>query len=232
MVRRWSYINFINCGGLISSRAMPKASADVNMNTLMYLKKRYAPATRLTRKQWARRKHFHNWIAPMNVLKDWAKTYRFHRNHAKVVYYQFFSKHSFLAFNLVAARNSIPALNKGSEDVVTGAYTRRLIRYFQRYSNPRIQLFNSFGHSRVLAISYYTNDPYSEVSSWFDGNRAVVPLLSDLSSSAIHWEQSQISSEQATSLLIKLLNLTLTLFLTQLLDVYKTLILLSLSRLR
>ena len=180
MVRRWSYINSINSRNTSTARAVQKASFDANMNTLMYLKKRYSFPTKITRKQWARRKHIHNWITYLNVLKDWAKSYRLYRNHNKVVYYQFFTKNTFLAFNLVAARNSIPALNKGSEDVFTGTYTRRILSRFKVYSNPRLRFLERFASSHVLPSSIYVPDAYSnQPTTFFENNTAVIPLLTD-----------------------------------------------------
>ena len=121
----------------------------------------------------------------MNILKDWAKVYRFHRNHSKVVYYQFFTKNSFIGFNLVSARSSIPSLYKGSEDVLTGMYTKRLLRSFRRYSNPRISFLYSNKYARPLLISSYTESGIFTPST-FETNKAVVPLLTDHLNYAAH----------------------------------------------
>ena len=224
MVRRWSYINFINCGPLVASQSVPNAAVDVNMNTLMYLKKRYTPATKLTRKQWSRRKHVYNWLAPMNVLKDWAKVYRFHRNHSKVIYYQFFTKNSFIGFNLVSARSSIPSLYKGSEDVLTGMYTKRLLRSFRRYSNPRISFLYSNKYARPLLISCYAESG-TFLSSAFETNRAVVPLLTDHLTYAAHWASYQNPSYlELTYTLTQLFDEVFRLFITKLVGIYRVFI--------
>jgi hypothetical protein len=123
-------------------------------------------------------------------LKDWAKTYRFHRNHAKVVYYQFFTKNSFIAFSLVAARSSIPALHRGSEKVVAGAYTRRLLNLFYKYSNTRIRFLYAFKYSRPLLMSFYitrnkiisSTDELSDLAT----SNAYIPLLYDRFATATH----------------------------------------------
>lgn len=231
MVRRWSYINFINCGPLVASSSIPKASVDVNMNTLMYLKKRYTPATKLTRKQWARRKHMHNWLAPMNILKDWAKVYRFHRNHSKVVYYQFFTKNSFMAFSLVAARSSIPSLHRGSEDVIAGMYTKRLLRFFQRYSNPRISFLYSNKYSRILLISSYSKTYGSNLSSIFEENKSVVPLFTDHLTYTAHWDLPVTPSYETAHRFLILFDEIFRLFLTNLLSLYRVSLLMSILRL-
>lgn len=228
MVRRWSYINFINCGPLVASPSMPKATVDVNMNTLMYLKKRYTPATKLTRKQWARRKHVHNWLAPMNVLKNWAKVYRFHRNHSKVVYYQFFTTNSFVAFNLVSAQSSIPSLYKGSEDLITGMYTKRLLRLFQQYSNPRISFLYSTKYARVALISCYFNSNADNSATTFEINRSIVPLFTDHITYAAHWSFSSSPLPETISTVLQLFNDIFRLFLSNVLGLYRVCLLTSL----
>jgi hypothetical protein len=231
MVRRWSYINFINCGPLVVSPSMPKATVDANMNTLMYLKKRYTPATKLTRKQWARRKHMHNWLPPMNILKDWAKVYRFHRNHSKVVYYQFFTKNSFIAFSLVSARSSIPSLHKGSEDVITGMYTKRLLRAFCRYSNPRISFLYSNKYSRVLLISCYLNKHESDSTSVFEGNKSIVPLLTDRLTYTTHWTFSSTPLPEIVYGFFRLFNVIFSLFIANVLGLYRVFLLTAILQL-
>ena len=231
MVRRWSYINFINCGPLVVSLSMPKAAVNANMNTLMYLKKRYTPATKLTRKQWARRKHMHSWLPPMNILKDWAKVYRFHRNHSKVVYYQFFTRNSFIAFSLVSARSSIPSLHKGSEDVIAGMYTKRLLRAFRRYSNPRISFLYSARYSRVLLISCYSSGHKSDLTSVFEGNKSIVPLFTDHLTYTAHWSLPSTPLPEIVYGFLRLFNEIFTLFIANILGLYRVFILISALRL-
>ena len=226
MIRRWSYINSINCGNLISSRAMQKATVDVNMNTLMYLKKKYTPATRLTRKRWARRKHIHNWIPNLNVLRDWARSYRFYKNHNKLVYNQFFTKHSFLAFNIIGARNSIPALHKGSENLIAGSYTQRLLKYFSAYSNPRLAFFRSFKNSRLLTVSCYSQSELSADSTFFEINSPALPLFTDKLTAALPYEIQHDSAGSPISYQVALFDLAFEAFKTQLLVLYRTLVML------
>ena len=231
MVRRWSYINFINCGPLVVSPSIPKAAVNANMNTLMYLKKRYTPATKLTRKQWARRKHMHNWLPPMNILKDWAKVYRFHRNHSKVVYYQFFTKNSFMAFSLVSARSSIPSLHKGSEDVITGMYTKRLLRSFRRYSNPRISFLYSTRYARLLLISYYPSVHTPDLTSAFEGNKSIVPLYTDHLTYTAHWGFPSTPLPEIAYDFLRLFHEIFSLFIANILGLYRVFILTSILQL-
>lgn len=230
MVRRWSYINSINCDQLLISQSVPKASVDVNLNTLMYLKKRYTIATKLTRKQWARRKHLHNWIAPLNILKDWAKSYRFHRNIAKLIYFQFFTKNSFVAFNIVAACHSIPALYRGSESVVTGSYSKKILRFFIARSNSRCFFFSSFSYSRPLLISLNPNIPNHQIEAFFDSQTALVPLYYDVLTSLMPWTAINTPATSLRNLFAQLNLSQFKLFLSQLLTLYKSLVLLTLKR--
>ena len=231
MVRRWSYINSLNYEPLLTSRSIHKASVDTNLNTLMYLKKRYALSTKLTRKQWARRKHVHNWIAPSNILKDWAKSYRFHRNSAKLVYYQFFTKNSFIAFNLVAARNSIPSLNKGSEKIVTGSYVKRLLKFFNAHSNTRFRFFCSFQTGRLLAISLLPGLQKNQILDFFDSQVSVVPLYVDNLTSLMPWTAADNRIALLQHSILELTRNLLNLVLSQLLTLYRVLLLLSVMRL-
>ena len=227
MVRRWSYINSINSYNTTPFQTMQKATFDTTMNTTMYLRKVYAPATRLTRKQWARRKHIHNWLAHSNVLKDWARSYRFHKNHNKLAYYQFFTKTSFLAFNVIGARNSIPALHKGSENLVTGSFSRRVFKYFQLHSNPRFSFLRFFKNSRLLAVSYYAlEDNYLSLKE----NTTIVPLFSDNLTSVTPYDHTSSSQASALACYVNLISTPLTLILTQISLVYRTLVILTLMR--
>ena len=230
MVRRWSYINSLNCNQLLISRNIPKVSVDANLNTLMYLKKRYALATKLTRRQWARRKHLHNWIAPLNVLKDWAKSYRFYRNVSKLVYFQFFTKNSFIAFNLVSARNSIPALYKGSESILTGSYSKRVLRLLTVYPNSRCKFFTNFGYTRVLAISLHSSMTSTQIVDFFDSQSSVVPLYYDTLTSLTSWDTVTTSAASIINLFKRLSLTHFNLFLAQLIALYKSLLLLTINR--
>lgn len=133
---------------------MRRAAFDETINTTMYLRKTYAVSSRLTRRQWARRRHLNGWLAHSNVLKRWAQTYRFHRNHNKFIYSQHFTKTSVLAFDLVRSKNSIPCLFKGAESVITSSVTRKILRYFNTYRNARMQSLRQFKHLLLLSVSY------------------------------------------------------------------------------
>lgn len=176
MVRRWSYINQMNNAHLSGFRLVRKGAFDVNMNSTMYLRKSYALSTKNPRHRWARRKHLYNWIPLANVLKDWAKTYRFYRKYNKFVFNQYFTKNSLLSFNLVSSLNSIPCLHKGSENVVAAPVTRRTLQYFQHLTNPRFRFLIQNKHLSRVIISY---DPKYLDLHTEEGHASFVPLYLD-----------------------------------------------------
>lgn len=232
MVRRWSYINSINCASLLSFRVASKASVDKNLNTLMYLKRRYKPATRLTRRSWARRKRNNNWIVMTNVLSNWATAYRFYKNHNRLLYYQFFTKRSFIAFDFVRASNSIPALNSGSEDVITSTYTKRILNYFKIYSNPRLKFFLSFRGGRPLHVSCYPGYGGSlfDVDHYFEPNNAVVPTLTDNVNSLTPLYDDPDNPSPNPNPDLSVFDLLTRHFYAILISLYKTLVLLTITR--
>lgn len=236
MVRRWSYINSINCSSLTTTRRIHKASIDVNLNALMYLKKRYSYATKITRKQWARRKHVNNWIAASNILKNWASAYKFYKNTAKITYNQFFTANTFIAFNVVASLNSTPAILKGSEDVFTSSYTRRVLNYYKIYSNPRLKFLQLYKNTRPLNVSFYwtfTKRPQEQLDTVPNVNNSVVTVLRDNLDFVlpVGSSPSVISQNSTNTWLLNIFNFTHHLYNYNLVFIYKTLILITLTRL-
>ena len=196
----------------------------------MYLRKLYTPATTLIRRRWSRRRHLHNWLATTNILKDWARGYRFYRNYNNFVFNQHFTKNSFIAFNLVTAINSIPCLHKGSQDVITGSITRRILNYFTRFSNPRLGFLRFMKYSAIISVSY---DPdYLDLSD-LDSNASLVPLMSDNLGSISPLDITPTDSSAIETFSIS--NLFNSIFATWLLNlriIYQTSVLLLLVRLQ
>jgi len=230
MVRRWSYINSVNNLTPTNFRYMRKAAFDVTVNSTMYLRKTYSIPTRLTRKRWARRKHIHNWLYSANVLKDWAKSYRFYKNHNKSVLNQFFTPSSFIAFNLVSLTNSLPCLHKGSENVVTASFTRRILKYFSNYSslNPRLR---ALAQLKYLNFSFMSIILTPDTAHLLEPSKFLFPVLTDHSntlstlSTATHSEPAAPATE-----ITKLLNLVFRAWNLQAVSIYRSLVQLSLTR--
>ena len=180
MVRRWSYLNSVNSFYGKDLVTAEKSFFDVNTNTTMYLRKLYTLSTRLTRKQWSRRKHIFNLLPISNVLKDWSRSYRFYRNCNKLVLMQFFTKNTFLAFNLTGLRNVFPGLHKGSGHFLTGSFSKKMGVYYSRFPQNRFTSLQSLRNSNTLYVSCI-NDPtlfnLAESPNFFRP-LAVTPLLS------------------------------------------------------
>lgn len=226
MVRRWSYINSVNSLAPRDFRYMRKAAFDTTVNATMYLRKTYSIPTRLTRKRWARRKHIHNWLYSANVLKDWAQCYRFHKNHNKSVLNQFFTPNAFIAFNLVSLTNSLPCLHKGSENVVTASFTRRILKYFSNYSslNPRLRALAQLKYLNVSFMSIIlTHDAYSPL----EPSKFLFPVLSDHSTSLSSIHPESTVSNAATN---KILSLIFRAWNSQFVAIYRSLVYLSLAQ--
>jgi len=195
----------------------------------MYLRKLYTPATTLIRRRWSRRRHLHNWLATANILKDWARGYRFYRNYNNFVFNQHFTKNSFVAFNLVSALNSIPCLHKGSEDVVTASITRKVLNYYRHFSNPRLRFLRLMRHSSILSVSYSSDR--SNLSD-FDSHAALVPLMSDNLGTILPLNLIPAENNEAlTAQVIDLFNSTFATWLLNLRVLYQTCVLLLLVRL-
>lgn len=153
MVRRWSYINSINSVYYRNHKVAERSFFDINTNAVMYLRKEFQLSTRFTRKSWARRKHEHTFLQMANVLKDWSHTYRFYRNHARMVNSQFYTSQTYIAFNLTGARNIFPGLHKNSGTVVTASYTNKLGSYFSKFSRSSLSLFGNFKNGNLILVS-------------------------------------------------------------------------------
>lgn len=103
MVRRWSYLNAIN--NSFESRDSLNVLVQVFQQTTFkattyYRKPLYNPRiTKLTRKNFYRRRHLNNWIVYQNIITLWAKEYLFFRKYSRTLLSIFFYKTSFLTYN-------------------------------------------------------------------------------------------------------------------------------------
>lgn len=230
MVRRWSYINSLNIYHNPSFERHRQATFGVTIKATMYYRKPYSVPTTLTRSQWARRKHLNGWLVMANVLKEWAQSYRFHKNYTKATLRQNFTKSSFIAFNLVSLRNSIPCLNKGSEDILMSSAPRRILRYFATAGSPRMRNLLSFKNSNLAFMS--TKSQYWDVEKEIENNYAL-PFFVDGITAMAHpmFTQSNLTLA-SVSVLTNIISLQLTSTLRTLKFIYRTLTLLTLTRIK
>lgn len=79
---------------------------------------------------------------------------------------QYLTPNSFLAFNLISAKNSIPGAHKNSELLVVSTFSRKVFKYFSYLTHPRFRLFASFKNVNLSVVSY---DPlYSTLEKIID----------------------------------------------------------------
>lgn len=202
MVRRWSYINEINKLSPATLRSGRLGAFNSTFRLVTYWRKPFFLSTKHIRRRWARRKHLYSWLSLSNVIKDWSYAYKFQRNFLKAVFYQHLSPNSFFTFNLLNAKNSIPALHKGSELVVLSSCTKKILTYFTRFNNPRIHFILSIKNWSFSVMSYkpsYWTFDYEERNSY------VTPIFLDSFNSVFHtYQPSLLKSNESITLLRRL----------------------------
>ncbi len=156
MVRRWSHINQMNALAPSLYRAPTEASFESTVNACMYLRKPFYSATTLTRRKWARRRHLSNWLALANVMSNWSSAYLFYRHTEKATYSQFLTRYSYLSFGILAFKNSLPAMHRSSETVISSTLTKKILRYFSNSKLPRFYYFRSLKFTNVTFTSLLT----------------------------------------------------------------------------
>lgn len=230
MVRRWSYINSVNSFSPNDCYQAQKGAFDSVINSTMYLRKTFTLVTGLRRRRWARRKHIHSWIPLMNILQNWASMYRFYKNYLKTTLNQFLFKNSFLALNLLRAKNSLPCLYKGSELVVTSSITRKTLNYFSSYLNPRLRFLLGQIESHTLLVSVPHVSESEQDLPLQAGS--LVPSLSDNLDSWSHYSTNTKKNQNQESLItLSLLSIFEKSTTSSVISLYKTLVILLLHRL-
>jgi hypothetical protein len=228
MVRRWSYINMLNDVRVSAFVNARQAAFNTTMNTSMYLRKLYTPSTTLVRRRWSRRRHLHNWLCNANILKDWARGYRFYRTYNSFVFNQHFTRTSFIAFNLISAKNSIPCLHAGSENVLTAVITKKILKYFNSATNTRLRFLSYLKYSSILLVSY---DSSSSKFEDFSSHTSLVPLMPDAIGQTLPLEvATSTDSEQEVGLIENTFSLIFRATLLNIIYIYRISILLILSR--
>ena len=228
MVRRWSYINSMNTFYNQGYDSKRQAAFGVTVKATMYFRKPYSAYTVLSRRRWARRKHLFGWLALSNVLKTWAQTYRFQRNYLKSSSRTHFSKSSFLAFNTISLRNSLPSKHQGAESVVFSSLTRKTLRYFSTLSNPRLRSLMSFKNINLSMVSF--PDPSVRFDDTPAADSLVVITQDNVSSFTTSSSSSPRSALNHVSIFQSMSHVPVLLMLRKVKLLYRTLTLLTLTR--
>ena len=225
MVRRWSRIITSNRHPITEFTRVANAAFDANVNSSMYLRRVYTSETSLRRRQWARRRHFSNWLPLSNVLKDWAVSYRFYRNYARFAINQHFSNSSLIAFNLVASLNTSPALVRGAENVVVGRVSRRWVTYFSRFNASKWRVFQVLKSSLPIFVSF---DSRLVDRAGLLESRSFAPLLEVQNSVILNYSPTGTPTTAAVGVIRGLMSIPFSALKQSLASVYRLLIMLSL----
>lgn len=166
----------------------------------------------------------------MNILQNWASMYRFYKNYLKTTLNQFLFKNSFLALNLLRAKNSLPCLHKGAELVVTSSITRKTLSYFSAYLNPRLRFLSRQLESHTLLVSIPQVTEADQDLPLQSGS--LVPTLADNLDNYSHYStNTQESASRDRIITLMLLKTFDTSAFSSIISVYKTLVILLLRHL-
>lgn len=92
---------------------------------------------------------------------------------------QFFTKNTFLAFNLTGLRNVFPGLHKGSGHFLTGSFSKKMGAYYSQFPQNRFTSLQLLCNSNTLYVSHLNESTPIETfeSPNFFRPIAVTPLL-------------------------------------------------------
>lgn len=143
MVRRWSYLNQLNTNTKVTITSNPNHNSlllkvfqqTAFKATTYYRKPLYNPLiTKITRKNFYRRRHLNNWLVYQNILTLWAKEYLFFRKYSRTLMSLFFYKNNFLMYNVLVHANSNVSDLRGYENIHMTHLVRSL-KFFLKNNN-------------------------------------------------------------------------------------------------
>ena len=158
MIRRWSYLNKVNRLTRRVESNYLQGQSDHLMNTFMWLHNQEFPTTSYVfRTSWARRRHAHNWLYITNIMITWAREYRFYRNYNRAIGYQFFTKNSYLAANIVSLRTQLSTRSRSDSLAINSSLNNKVITYFiKRMYSTRLNFLLSFPALTLNYASFLT----------------------------------------------------------------------------
>lgn len=174
MVRKWLHITTINSNFRKKALFLSQCGQDPNVNVTTYLEEDYPLESRLFRRQWARRKHTTSWLFILNVISTWSKEYRFNSLMIKSSYAYKFFKYSYLTFNVTQTTHFISGSFRGTEEMVTSHWPKRLIKYVNAKIHLQKKHFITLYSDLNLTFASY-NSPFL---SWDDlqKNKVYMPI--------------------------------------------------------
>ncbi len=189
--------------------------------TTYWRKDLYHTPTKLRRKQTSRRKHLHQWLIFTNILTDWSKDYLFFKKYIKLTLtFQFF-KNSFLIYNLLLFKNTIPRDFIGYESSLMINIVGKIIKYSSKVNSNLFPFLKQFNTTHLLYIT--TNVNFEDIQKTSELT-SVVPYL--IHQSSLYVDDYNLTHIEWVGNLILLLY---TLSFSKLIEVYKVIIMLTLS---
>jgi hypothetical protein len=227
MVRRWSYLNSVNTYYSTPFEVNKQAAFGVTVRATMYFRGDYTIPSLLTRSRWGRRKHLYGWLQMSNILKSWAQIYRFNRNHLKFIFRQHATASSFLAFNALSVKNTIPYLNRGSESIVLSNVTRKVLKFFSRYSNTINKFLLMLKNVNLSLVSLPTEE--IDYTQYLDNSFAPVFLRDELTRFSTPSVKISTSQDLVLKTWSQLLSISFSSYSVLLKHIYRLLTLLTLK---
>jgi hypothetical protein len=203
---RWSYLNQLNNNsatyngprvfGTSLNASLPflKVCHQTTFLATTYHRRRLYDLmmTKLTRKSFFRRKHFHNWLIYQNILSSWSREYLFFRRYARSLLALYFYRKSYLFYNLLIYKGTTIDQLRDRKNV----YATNLIRGVSAYCNQTNVIIFPFIYKITSSQWFYTSlysrwSPlpltWLELRRWKAGTNPAY-LLTDrsLSTTSIH----------------------------------------------
>jgi hypothetical protein len=224
MVRRWSRINYFNQTKVLNFQHVYESTFDFNVNSNMYLRKRFSPDTTLTRRKWARRKHLTSWLPLSIVMSDWSQAYRFNRQLLKSFYAYSLTKTAIISFSTLGFKNSLPSVHKNTENVVMSSISKKLITYFQTSTPTYLRFFSTCRNANLTFLAFATN---ADLTSIENDSTVFIQLFVNSLDTFTPSTRNLKKVVTTASTLTKLFNLPNYLVSSSLTPLYNTLVLLT-----
>lgn len=156
MVRRWSYLNYVN---ILYDNYIPLdyASQVVTFKITTSYRRRLFPHehSRPSRRFYARLKRLSTALHYNNILSNWSEDYLFFKKYNRFILTYKMFKHSYLVHNLLLFKKSPIYTLPGSENVIASYLVYSISKYFLN-SNP--SFFAPFIRYKGGQLLYITTD--------------------------------------------------------------------------
>lgn len=229
MVRRWSYLNYLNTTSLQTKVYNHKPLLSAHHTTIFkatthYRRKLYKQElTKLVRKSFFRRRHLHGWLIYQNILVSWARDYLFFRRYSRILLGLNTYKNNYLIHNVLIFKN----LHMGDLINFSHFSVTNLVKNVTKYC--------LLGGTHLFAFTrWYTDVSWFYISSPYN-NILLKKLFPKAEEPLYHLYQGQLAAlgkkKQVNNVIELLLQLLHKASLAKTIELYKIFILCSISNL-